>query len=235
MIALTTLLLVAAASLQQPTERTRPIVDLPKEQVDIQAWMKRNKWKSKRNSPRRFTLGEGRLHLVSDDDSVLIGTQKGLPLDPDAFPRLRLRLRVDKVPTGTRLAKKSGDDAAFRLYVAFDEGGGLFSPPNTIAYTWTENLAPETIVQSAHYKRLRYLSIGKGVTKDWVTIERDLRADYRRVFGKKGEVPDIVGFMLKCDSNDSETSASAWLEKAELVRPIPPSPRRGVREGPGGP
>jgi hypothetical protein len=218
------LLLVSASPLAQK-ERVRPLADFPEERTEIREWMKRHEWKSKRNSPRRFELEGGRLHLVSEDDSVLIGTDHGLPLDPAVWPRLRFRLRVDEVPTGAKLAKKSGDDAAFRNYVAFDEGGGWLSPPNTIAYTWTENLAPETLVKSAHYKRLRYLSLGQGVTTGaedsedgWITIERNLLADYRRVFGKEdGPVPDLVGFMLKCDSNDTGTSASAWLADLEFV------------------
>ena len=221
MISIVTLLLLLGTqprdSGKEPEERVHTLVELPEERVEIRAWMKRHGWKSKRNSPRRFEVGDRRLHLVSRDDSVLIGTQKGLPLDPEDWPRLRFRLRVDEVPTETNLSKKSGDDAAFRLYVAFDEGGGWLSPPNTIAYTWTEDVEPEKVVRSAHYARLRYLSVGKATTKDWVTIERDLLADYRRVFGEEGEVPDLVGFMLKCDSNDSGTSASAWLADVELV------------------
>ena len=226
----TALLLFVSANLLAPGSRVRPLADFPQQRMEIREWMKLHGWKSKRNSPRRFWLADGRMHLVSRDDSVLIGTRKGLPLDPEAWPRLRLRLRVDEIPTGTQLSKKSGDDAAFRVYVAFDRGGGLFSPPNTIAYTWSENLAPETLVQSAHYKRLRYLSIGRGVTTGehgadsdgWVTVERNLLEDYRRVFGEDGgEVPDLVGIMLKCDSNNTGTAASAWLADLELVSAEP--------------
>jgi hypothetical protein len=221
------LLLVAGTSLLGAGERTHPLAEFPRERTEIGSWMKRHGWKSKRNDPRRFELADGRLHLVSEDDSVLIGTREGLPVDPRAWPRLRFRLRVDRVPTGTDLAKKSGDDAALRVYVGFDEGGTWVTPPNTIAYAWTEDLAPETLVRSAHYRRLRYLSIGKGVTtataddEGWVTIERDLGQDYRRVFGEEGEVPDVVGIMLKCDSNNTGTSASAWLADLALLPPRP--------------
>lgn len=206
-----------------PAERVRPLVELPDAPEPIEDWMKRHGWASKRHSPRRFELGQGRLHLVSGDDSVLIGTREGFPIDPRRWPRLRFRLRVDEVPTGADLSRKRGDDAAFRVYVAFDRGGTWISPPDTIAYTWTAGLAPETVVRSPHYKRLRYLSVGRGVTTDldgdgWVTVERDLLADYARVFGRD-DVPELVGFMLKCDTNNTGTRASAWLEALELVAP----------------
>lgn len=221
-------LLLAGANPAGSAERVHKLADFPEERVEIKRWMKTHDWKSKRNSPRDFRIQSGRMHLVSDDDSVLIGTQKGMPLDPALWPRIRFRLRVDRNPEGTDLTKKSGDDAAFRIYVAFDEGGGLISPPNTIAYTWTEDLAPEALIQSPHYKRLHYMSIGQGLTSElsdanedgWITVERDLLADYRRVFGGK-QVPDLVGFMVKCDSNNTETSASAWLADLELVAPAP--------------
>ena len=145
--------IVAGASLLATDVPTRPLAELPRERVEVRAWMKRHGWKSKRHDPGRFELEGRRLHLVSEDDSVLIGTKRGFPIDPAVWPRLRFRLRVDQVPTGTELAEKSGDDAAFRLYVAFDEGGGLFSPPNTIAYTWTADLAPGTLLRSAHFPR----------------------------------------------------------------------------------
>lgn len=221
-------LLTLLGLVPQETEKVRKLADFPAERTEIRSWMKLHGWKSKRNSPRKFVLEEERLHLVSDDDSVLIGTEEGLPLDPATWPRLRFRLQVDEVPSGSDLTKKSGDDAAFRIYVAFDEGGGWLSPPNTIAYTWTEDLAPETLVQSAHYGRVRYLSIGRGLTtgenaKDdgWITVERDLVADYHRVFDVEGKVPDLVGFMLKCDTNDTGSSASAWLMELELVASAP--------------
>lgn len=227
------LLLLTGAPRQTPAVKVRPLADFPEARTEIGKWMKLHGWKSQRNSPRRWELGDGRLHLVSDDDSVLIGTEAGLPLDPANWPRLRFRLRVDRVPIGTDLSEKSGDDAAFRLYVAFDEGGSWLSPPDTIAYTWSEDLEPGTLVHSPHYTRLHYLSIGKGVTTSvtdgsaadpdgadpdgWVTIERDLLVDYRRVFGERAEVPDVVGIMLKCDSNDSATAASAWLADLALL------------------
>ena len=232
LIGITTLLLAVAGTLAGtgPDKGVRRLADFPRQPTEIREWMKQHDWKSKRNSPRDFELADGQLHLVSRDDSVLIGTRKGLALDPQEWPLLRFRLRVDENPRGMDLTRKSGDDAAFRIYVAFDRGGGLFSPPNTIAYTWTEDLKPDSLVRSAHFKRLRYMSIGKGVTHEgspaaagtdaWVTIERDLVEDYRRAFPEeRGPVPDFVGFMLKCDSNNTGTSASAWLSDLELVSP----------------
>lgn len=222
----------------------KPLVAFPVEPIGIKAWMAQHQWKSKRHNPHRFEVGNRRLRLVSQNDSVMIGTTHGLPADPHVWPRLRIRLRVTRTPTGTDNTKKSGDDAAFRVYVAFDRGKGVFGPPYTLVYVWTENVETETLMRSPYFrKKLRYLSIGKGVTlppghdaqrakaqgrpghgrqddSGWVTIERDLLQDYRSAFPTdRKQVPMVKGIMLKCDSNNTGTSAEAWLATLELLAP----------------
>jgi len=58
------------------------IAAFPEEGIGIHQWMERNGWESKRNDPRRFEVGGGRLHMLSARDSVLIATERGFPPDP---------------------------------------------------------------------------------------------------------------------------------------------------------
>lgn len=199
----------------------------PEQPVDIKTWMKQNGWESKRHDPGNFKIGGGRLQLVSRKDSVMIGTRRGFPLDPRRFPKIRFTIRVDRNPVGTNPAIKSGDDSAFRLYIAFDRGGGLLSPPNSIAYSWTEKPQAAKISTSPHYKTVRNLYIGHGLTgparkaggkAEFITIERDLLADYHACFPKDSQpVPMLAGVMVKCDTNNTGTTAEAWLSKLELI------------------
>lgn len=128
--------------------------------------------------------------------------------------------------------------------MAFDRGKGVFGPPHTLVYVWTENVKAETLMLSPYFRtKLRYLSIGQGVTdarggetqgaktgdnpghtrqdeSGWVTVERDLLQDYRRAFPDDTQpVPMVGGVMLKCDSNNTDTSAESWLETLELLAP----------------
>jgi Protein of unknown function (DUF3047) len=201
-------------------------VTFPQESISIKQWMDDHQWESKRHKPKHFEVGSGRMRLVSKGDSVMIGTTQGFPLDPKRWPRLRLRLRIIQNPPGTDNAKKSGDDSAFRLYVAFDRGKTLFGPPHTIVYLWTEQVDANTLIKSPYFaKNMRYLSIGKGTTASeatdvagWITIERNLVADYRQVFPHdKEEVPVVGGILLKCDSNNTGTSAESWLASIEIL------------------
>lgn len=196
------------------------LAPFPQELTGIYDWMGANGWESKRNDPGRWEIAEGRLHMVSDYDSVLIGTERGFPRDTKTWSKLSFKVRVAKVPKGTDLSRKSGDDAAFRVYVGFDRGGGIFSPPNTIAYTWTENVPAGKSTRSAYGKRLHYLSIGMGPTgESWVTVKRDMLADYRRLFPKDRSIPPIKAVLIKCDTNNTGGSAEAWLSDLKLSSP----------------
>jgi len=174
-------------------------------------------WESKREDPGSWRLEGGALHMAGRGDSVLIGTERGFPREAAPGAKLRLTLKVAATPRGTDLTKKSGDDAALRVYVAFDKGGGLFSPQNTLAYTWAEREPAGTVVRSAHFSNLHYVSVGAGPTPGWVTVDRDLAADYKRAFPKEMSLPRLKGLLIKSDSNDTKTSADAWLKAVELV------------------
>ena len=96
-------------------------------------------------------------------------------------------------------------------------------------------MKPGRVIQSAHFDNLRYLSIGQGAPKQekdgrpkWITIERDLAADYRKVFpAAKKPVPAITGILLKCDSNNTGTAAAAEVARVELLAPRKPTEGQG--------
>ncbi|MCA8958178.1 MAG: DUF3047 domain-containing protein [Planctomycetes bacterium] len=52
-----------------------------------------------------------------------------------------------------------------------------------------------------------------------------MAADYRQAFPRdKRGVPRLTGVLLKCDTNNTETRAEAWVRSVELVGPAPPQP-----------
>lgn len=199
--------------------RSAPLLSFPSGKTDFSSWMKAGGWQSKRDQPRDWEIADGALNLVSVGNSVLIATARGFPLEPGPAPRLRVTLKVKTVPRGADLSHKSGDDAAFRVYLAFDQGGGLIKPSNTLAYAWTEKDDAGTLIRSAYFSNLYYISLGKGPTRQdqWTVVERDLAADYRRAFPKEAALPRLKALLLKCDSNDTKTSAESKLYEIELI------------------
>ena len=215
--------LLASATPLSGGEDTKTLVTFQEEPVPIMTWLKQNDWKSKRHNPARFEVGEGVLKMVSRDDSVMIGTEKGFPLDAANWPRIRLQFQVTKTPVGTDLTRKSGDDAALRVFLGFGQPKGFFRPPISLAYAWTEDVPEGTIITSPHFSYVKVISIGEGTTDQWVTIERDLVKDFRAAFPGEELLP-LTGILLKCDSNNTGTSAEARIRSVELLAPEPVTP-----------
>jgi hypothetical protein len=206
-----------AASGLQAAENRKPLVTFPERAVPIKKWLRANGWESKRHSPSRFVVGGGSLNLVSKSDSVMIGTQNGFPFDPSRWRTLRMVVKVDEVPTGTDLTKKSGDDAALRIYLAFGEAKGFLSPPLSLAFAWTEAVAVGTVVKSPHYDHVKSVSVGRGKTAGkWVTVERDIAVDFKRAFPGQDLLP-CTGIMLKCDSNNTKTAARSCVRAIDVL------------------
>ncbi|MEK7388166.1 MAG: DUF3047 domain-containing protein [Elusimicrobiota bacterium] len=211
-------ILTACSGVLSAQPASIPLVLFPEETRDFSSWIRDEGWKIMREQPRDWGVGGGALHLVSRGNSVLMGIERGLPVDLERTPILRLRLKVVSVPRGTDLSRKSGDDAAFRAYLAFDKGGGFFTPPHTIAYTWSEKEAAGTVIASPHYSNVHYISLGLGPTPgdEWVVVERDVVADYRALFPGEARAPVLNGLALKCDTNDTKTFAESRLSVIEL-------------------
>ncbi|MBI3098998.1 MAG: DUF3047 domain-containing protein [Planctomycetes bacterium] len=195
------------------------VLSPPAGPMSIREWMKAGQWVEKRGRAGNFKVEEEALHLVSEDDSVLIGTGRGFPIDPSKTSLLAFECKVTVLPGGTDLTKADSDDCAFRVYVAFDHGRSLLGVPDTIAYAWSENEAVDSLVQSEHFDNLKYIPVVQGKAKlgEWVTVERDVAADYARAFGVARErVPPVGGIALKIDTNNLKGKAESFVRRVEF-------------------
>lgn len=188
----------------------RPLFDLPAAATPIDDWLKAGAWEVDRHSPKHWTVADGALHMVSSGDSVMIHTERGFPYDPGEYPMVHFEVKVDALPAGADNSKSGKDDSAFRLFFSFDTSG---TPPKTVGYGWTWNDPLDAVVTSGHFKNVKVVVIAAGADQlgAWLTIDRDLAADYRRCFGD-GPVPKVKAVALKCDTNDlAKTRAESWV------------------------
>ena len=112
-------------------------------------------------------------------------------------------------------AKKRKEDSALRIFVVFDRGGGLISPPDTIAYGVGQLSRKGRIQTSERFDNVKYVVVADGAKPGLrVTFKRDLKEDYRRAFGR--EAPAIKAIGIKSDANNTGLKASATLYRLEL-------------------
>ena len=96
-------------------------------------------------------------------------------------------------------------------------------PYATLMYVWCNQRPAGTVIQSPRTDRIRKLVVESGPLRlnQWLDYERDIRADYERVFG---EAPGaLVGIAIMTDSDNTRSHAQAWYGPVRLL------PARQVR------
>lgn len=200
-------------------EGTLLIVDFPAEEVPIKEWLEANDWEEQRGSAKKYIVRDGALFMRSRDASTVIGRKyEKTPIDPRTYPTIEFRTRIDEIPPGGDVTTKKKDDAAFRLFVLFDRGGGLFSPPETIGYVWNSTGGEGAIGNSGRFDQVKYIAIGSGSDGlgEWIVIKRDILEDYQMLFGID-DVPDIKGIALKCDTNHTKSTAASAIQWIRFI------------------
>jgi hypothetical protein len=140
---------------------------------------------------------------------------KKLELAPPVKLTLRWRWRIDGVNTnGSERDLKKFDHAA-RVFVAFDT---FIGPPRTLNYFWA-NAEPVGAVL-AHPKSGRaqifVLESGNAKAGQWLAEERDVAADWKKVFPDKA-MPKIVGLGVMTDSDSLGKTLTGDYADIELI------------------
>lgn len=138
-----------------------------------------------------------------------------LDLAPAGKLTLRWRWKIDGVnPAGSERDLKKFDHAA-RVFVAFDT---LIGPPRTLNYMWANVEKIGTVLEHPKSGRAQIfvLESGNARTNQWLTEERDLTADWKRVFGDK-PMPKLVGIGLMTDSDSLGKKLTGSYADIELI------------------
>ncbi|MFL1456026.1 DUF3047 domain-containing protein [Marinobacter sp. GN3S48] len=181
--------------------------------------------------------------LIEEDGTQVIEAQTSnsasgliarLDVDPGDSLVLRWRWKVSNTFEKGDARKKSGDDYPARIYVAFEfepDKAGWFErakrktveavfgeelPGNAINYIWANQLAEGKTVANPYSEETMMIAVASGEDKagEWVTVERDIVADYRAAFGD--EPPRLRGVAIMSDSDNTGESATAWYGDLEL-------------------
>ena len=165
---------------------------------------------------RKFK-GATEYSLVRDSGRTVVkavskGTASGLfkkvKLDPKNFRYLRWSWKIAGAVKNGDETTKAGDDYAARVYVVFP--GRFFWQTKAINYIWANRLARGEAIPNAFTSHTMMLAVESGPerTGQWITEERDILADYRRLFG--GEPRGIGAIAIMTDTDNTGSEATAW-------------------------
>ena len=150
-------------------------------------------------------------HSVSSASSLFLERE----IDLTATPILEWSWRIEKPMAVENERIKEGDDFAVRLYVVAP-GEGWFGMPRAINYVWTNRTRIGDAWPNPFASEVMMVAVesGHGNAGTWRTYRRDVRADFRRLFGM--DVEELEGIAVMTDSDNSRQSARAWYGEISL-------------------
>ncbi len=137
------------------------------------------------------------------------------PIPTDAL-HLTWSWQVNTFPRGADLRRKEADDRAAAVVVLYRKSI-LPWKLRAIMYVWSRDVPAETIMKSTFSGEIRILVVRSGEAAGWRVEDRDLAADYRRVFG--GEADPVKAVGVYTDSDNTRSEASAVYGPLTFARP----------------
>ncbi len=110
------------------------------------------------------------------------------------------------------------DDYAARVYVIFPSWN--FMNIKSLEYVWDDDLPKDTIITSPYSPNIKLIvaESGKANVNKWVAVERNIYEDYKKAFGKVGNI--TVGMIaLMTDSDNSISTAEASYKDLKVGYP----------------
>lgn len=185
----------------------------------------------------RLVEDEGRTVLRADSRAAASGLIRKMAVDPTHYPILTWQWKVGNVLEKGDVTRKSGDDYAARIYIAFAEDPqrrsvwhraktravkmiyGTEAPAAALAYVWGNRAEVGSFHPNAYTDRVQMIVVDSGSAhlNQWRAYRRDVVADFRLAFG--ADPPRISGIGLMTDTDDTGESATAWYGDITLSRP----------------
>ena len=168
--------------------------------------------------------------LKAESHAAASGLIRPLDLDPKVYQVMSWRWKVENILVKGDARRKEGDDYAARIYVAFQYDPetatlwektrygtykllyGEYPPKAVLNYIWANRLPEGAAIDNAFTDRAKMIAVQSGPQEigRWLSEERNLVEDYRRLFGQ--EPPRIAGVALMTDTDNTGESAVAYYD-----------------------
>lgn len=179
-------------------------------------------------------LGRSAL-TVNANRSVSILRQRFVPSLTEVG-ELAFSWKVNALPEGADMREATRSDAAVRILLAFDGDRSKWSARNhrlsemsqlltgealpyaTLAYVWSNQGEPDSVIINPRTDRIRKVVVESGVEQlgRWRDYRRDVRADFVKAFGE--EPGPLVAVALMTDTDNTGTRLQAWYGPLTLER-----------------
>jgi len=187
--------------------RSEPRIDIARfSQGDLAGWQERS---FRGHTDYRLVRIEGSTVLQASSAASASGLYRQVEVDLTQTPILHWSWKTDTLLQGNDERTRAGDDYPARIYVVFS-GGAFFWRTRAINYVWSSHQPQGSQWPNAFTGNARMIAVsaGKQGLGEWQHLQRDVRADYRRLFGSDPGRVDAVAIMT--DTDNTGQRATAW-------------------------
>ncbi|MCL6730015.1 DUF3047 domain-containing protein [Sphingomonas hankyongi] len=193
------------------------------------------KMSSARPTAYRVAMVQGRAAIEADVDKSMSLMARPIRVDLSKTPVLCWRWYVSGPVRNADMTRKSGDDYAARVYVAFDVDDsamsgstkfklrmarGLFGkelPDAAVVYVWDNRHALGTARKSSYTDRSQLIvaETGAGRAGSWVSERADLASDFAKAFPNQPGTPTQIA--VAADGDNTKSSGHAAFADIHFV------------------
>ena len=151
------------------------------------------------------------LHAYAKNQDEQIGLSRSF--QPQPFPVLQWRWRVQQIPRGGDERTKDTNNSAAAVYILFDSTW----MPRAIKYVWSSSLPVGTRIKSPVYWRAWVVVLQSGTAHvgQWHQEAVNFYQDYKDFFG--AEPGEVKGIAILTDSQATNSVAEADYDDFTLV------------------
>lgn len=156
----------------------------------------------------RIVYVEARKVLEASSNDAASGMFKEIKVDLEKTPYLNWTWRVENVFQGLNERSKEGDDYPARVYVVFS-GGLLFWKTKALNYVWSSSQPLDSKWPNAFTANAKMIAIesGSDYLGKWLTYKRNIKEDYKNLFGDDVRYVDAVAIMTDTDNAHGKAKA----------------------------
>jgi len=138
------------------------------------------------------------------------GLYQAVDIEGEHLHRVRWTWRVDRLHRTADVRILDKEDFAAKVMFVFGEPSFLNRDVPTLAYIWTSTpVTNGTVLPSLRYGSLAYIQLrGRGDLGRWQSEERNVAADFRKIFGQD---PGQLRYIAIFNDNDQTGEATSAL------------------------
>jgi len=150
------------------------------------------------------------LHLKSKNEGSTISKEVKGKVNLKTTPILEWSWKAVVLPTGGNSCAKATDDQAAQVYVAWPRFPEAVRS-QIIGYVWDTTQPVGTICKSEKSGTVTYVVLRSGSAElgKWHTERRNVREDFKKIYGAEPDNPGAVSISI--DSNDTNSMSESFV------------------------